>query len=1197
MTDSADNNSPTQADTTAANNKPTKQHWAWRLTKSLLRIGGALFLVCLLLLISTFALLATESGRLWLLGQVQQLLPAHVVSVIIEDPEWPTLGELKVGYLHVSQQHNPLVEATALHAHVDIPALFNKQFHIYELSADTLKVTPPPAREKPKTQPKPLSLTLPQLPTARIDKLHIGQFDLQPLLKAPKNRATPLPPPRKVSITGFASLMGAEPLLLSLTVTEQGRSEPLVWLTATSQDDGLGRAVIEGGIRQPAGGWLAAWLRLPPEQPLDITLNAHLERSPDALKISLDQLALPIKIPRHRATKPLVIHGDLTWGVSDYTIHLNNLELAFEQRRHRISGLITLDALQLEADIQKLNLAIVSPWLPELTGGYISAAGELAWRWSQEPIPRGTFAIDSQVVWQGQSLGAESKLAFDGKQLLIKRANVTLDDMRLSAAGRVNVFERSLSVTTTATHFRDGPVRKLLPPKIAATIPDNVSVHIQSAGGLIRGSFSDPQFIGELNSLGRYAELPFIVHGGIAASKHNAEFYALNAEWGTARASANGLLDWQGDNTALSGELRHVSPDLLTAIGISGPPGLAGFLNADWQVKGPLKRPFVAVDGLFQGGYEHLNSVLPFNLTIVADAQVGTLDQLSVNINTLQVATFKRPLLNISGRVNAQDNDLKILVKRLPTQLLDALGYRLGNGRAEARLQLAGSFLAPSLNGYLSYGETIGLRDASDERREVPLIWHANINSEGGELLIDSSFTLDRASAGDVQIELPWHSYLNFALTQAGGDVPTTGSIQTQMDTSALQLFLDADQTTILGQLETDLTLEGTASAPILTGEIMFKNGLIRHAATGTLLSDIQVYALAEQERINLVTAFARDGEGGKLRAKGHVDWRKPDSPNTIDLTLIAEQANLINTDNAKGAISGEASMKGGMQQIDVTGKFLVQPLSINIDSTPAASIPELKVTEVFEEDDADNSRGSKLPPVNLDITVTIDKQAFIRGRGLTAELAGKVKVEGTAERPKVAGHFKTLRGQIKLLQKPLVLNEGQAQFSNDAFSYSIPATYDTGDTEITLVVSGNQDELKLDLSSVPSLPQEEILARLLFGESVQDISAWQAMSLASAINTISNGSSFDPVGATRDKLGFDSLSIDQNSEENGGGVNVGVGKYLNERVYLELERSNNPAQPWQGNLKIDLTDELRLNSTTGNEGKTSANIEWRHDY
>ena len=1177
--------------------KPAKRHWAWRLTKVFLRIGAALFVVCLLLIMSAFMLLATEGGRLWVLGQVQQLLPANIVSVVIEEPEWPALGEIKLGYLHVSQQRNPLVEATQLHAHVDIPALFKKQFHIYELSADKLKVTPPPAREKPKTQPKPLSLALPQLPTARIDKLQVNQFDLRPLVKAPATGGAALPPPSNVSITGFASLMGEQPLLLSLTITEEGHSEPLVWLKATSQDDGLGRAVIEGGVWQPTGEWLSTWLKLPAEQPIDIRLNAHLERSPDALKVSLDELALPVKIPRHKGTKPLVVRGDLTWGVSDYTIHLNNLELEFEKRRHRVSGLITLDAMQLETDIQKLNLAIASPWVPKLTGGYLSAEGELAWRWSQEPIPRGSFALDSQIIWQGQKLGAESKLSLDGKQLRIKRTNVTLGDMRLSAAGRVNVFDRTLAVTTTATHFRDEPIRKLLPPAIAAKIPQNVSVHVQKAGGLIRGAFNDPQFIGELNSLGQYAGLPFILHGGIAASAKNAEFYALNAEWGTARAKANGLLDWSGNNTALDGELRHVAPDLLEALGIAKPQGLVGFLNADWQVKGPLKQPFVAVDGLFQGGYEHLNSVLPFKLNVVADAQVGALDKLSVNIETLQVATFTRPLLNISGRVNSQDNDLKIIIKRLPTDLLEALGYPIGSGRAEARLQLAGSFVAPSLNGYISYGETIGLRDANDERREVPLIWHANLSSEEGDLLVDSSFTLDRESAGDLQIQLPWHSYLNFAMTQSGGDVPTTGSIQTQIDTSALQLFLDADQTTILGQLETDLTLEGTASAPILTGEILFKNGLVRHAATGTLLNDIQVYALAEKERINLVTAFARDGEGGSLRGSGHIDWRKPDSPNTVDLTLTAEQANLINTDNAKGAISGEAKVNGGMKGLDVKGKFLVQPLNINIDSTPAASIPELKVTEVYEEDDEKKARGSNMPPVNLDITVNIDKQAFIRGRGLTAELAGKVKVSGTAKRPKVAGNFKTLRGEIKLLQKPLLLSEGQAQFSNDAFSYSIPATYDTGDTEITIVVSGNEDELKLDLSSVPSLPKEEILARLLFGDSVQNISAWEAISLASAVNTLSNGSSFDPVGSTRDKLGFDSLSIDQNSEENGGGVNVGVGKYLNERVYLELERSSNPAQPWQGNLKIDLTDELRLNSTTGNEGKTSANIEWRHDY
>jgi translocation and assembly module TamB len=145
--------------------------------------------------------------------------------------------------------------------------------------------------------------------------------------------------------------------------------------------------------------------------------------------------------------------------------------------------------------------------------------------------------------------------------------------------------------------------------------------------------------------------------------------------------------------------------------------------------------------------------------------------------------------------------------------------------------------------------------------------------------------------------------------------------------------------------------------------------------------------------------------------------------------------------------------------------------------------------------------------------------------------------------------------------------------------------------------MSGGPDSLTLELSSVPALPQEEILSRLLFGTNVQNITALQAITLANAINTLSNGSRFDPIGSARDKLGIDSLRLEQGDKDAGGGIDVGVGKYLNERVYLEVERSNNPAEPWQGNVQIDLTDEFRLKSTTGTQGKTRAELQWRRDY
>ena len=173
---------------------------------------------------------------------------------------------------------------------------------------------------------------------------------------------------------------------------------------------------------------------------------------------------------------------------------------------------------------------------------------------------------------------------------------------------------------------------------------------------------------------------------------------------------------------------------------------------------------------------------------------------------------------------------------------------------------------------------------------------------------------------------------------------------------------------------------------------------------------------------------------------------------------------------------------------------------------------------------------------------------------------------------------------------------KGDVEFSNDAAFVAVEATYTHSEQTITANLSGTPDQLEIQLSSQPSMPEDEILAYIIFGKSVQDISPVQALQLASAVDTLRGEGGFDPVDATRQLLGADTLYVE--SAEGGSGLNVGVGKYLNEKVYLELQRTSNPSQPWKGQLEIELTPNLNLESSTGGKsGIEGAQLKWKHNY
>ena len=79
-----------------------------------------------------------------------------------------------------------------------------------------------------------------------------------------------------------------------------------------------------------------------------------------------------------------------------------------------------------------------------------------------------------------------------------------------------------------------------------------------------------------------------------------------------------------------------------------------------------------------------------------------------------------------------------------------------------------------------------------------------------------------------------------------------------------------------------------------------------------------------------------------------------------------------------------------------------------------------------------------------------------------------------------------------------------------------------------TLSIDGTARNPKITLSSVPALPQDEVLAHLLFGSGVGKLGALEVAEIAAGLATLTGaGGGFgDPLDKVRQGLGLDRLSI-----------------------------------------------------------------------
>ena len=147
------------------------------------------------------------------------------------------------------------------------------------------------------------------------------------------------------------------------------------------------------------------------------------------------------------------------------------------------------------------------------------------------------------------------------------------------------------------------------------------------------------------------------------------------------------------------------------------------------------------------------------------------------------------------------------------------------------------------------------------------------------------------------------------------------------------------------------------------------------------------------------------------------------------------------------------------------------------------------------------------------------------------------------------------------------------------------------------LNVGGYASAPKIGFSSTPELPQDEVLAQLLFRRGIKDLSPFEIASIAAALaeatGAISAGT--NPLDRVRRGLGLDRLSVGGGT--NGAGPSVEAGRYIGRGVYVGAKQGTTGAQT-QATVQVDITRGLKLQTdvgtgTGGNSVGLSYQFEW----
>ena len=403
------------------------------------------------------------------------------------------------------------------------------------------------------------------------------------------------------------------------------------------------------------------------------------------------------------------------------------------------------------------------------------------------------------------------------------------------------------------------------------------------------------------------------------------------------------------------------------------------------------------------------------------------------------------------------------------------------------------------------------------------------------------------------------------------------------------------------GPLAIGADFSGHIGAPQVRGLLRGKGLRYENNAYGTVVDQLDLDSRFNDTRLDIVSLTGRAGDGGTVSASGYADLAA-DKGFPIDIRVKLAKARLARSKAIDATVSGTLAVtndkaNGAM----IAGDLVLDRTRYNILRPAAAEVVELEGVRRKNAAPVAVKPATGAPSVfKLAIKVSAPNQIFVQGMGLEAEWRAALTVGGTADTPVIVGSVNLERGTYAFGGRRFDLSRGIIRFAGEVPpnpTLDIEATTTVEGLTATIDITGRAYAPEIAFTSTPALAQDEVLSRLLFGSLIAALTPTQALQLASSLNTLrgSSGGGFNPLATLRKATGIDRLRLLGADNTTGAGPSVAAGKYISNRIYVEVTTDAKGYSTTQ--LEIGLTRTLRLLSAVSSFGTSNVGLKYSRDY
>ncbi|MEM5492184.1 translocation/assembly module TamB domain-containing protein [Hoeflea sp. AS16] len=531
-----------------------------------------------------------------------------------------------------------------------------------------------------------------------------------------------------------------------------------------------------------------------------------------------------------------------------------------------------------------------------------------------------------------------------------------------------------------------------------------------------------------------------------------------------------------------------------------------------------------------------------------------------------------------------------IAITGLPLTSVNAVAPGAGlSGALSGTVSLRGTASAPVVEYDLNASDVRAA--AASSVADVPL----SINTTGDFRADRLSFNANASGGG-------------LAFTASGG-LQTSGTqaisakINGSVPFSLLSGAIAQQGLALTGTAQANISVDGSLGAPQISGAITTSGSRLVDGRTGIAIDNLSADIGLTAGQASIRSLSGDLSSGGKISGSGTVGI-DPASNFPSNLKLKVARGRYADGQMVATRFDADLTLTGPLTLLpQLGGSVRLDETTIVIPDSLPSSISRLDVTHKnapssiqsqAERLSGDGSGGSS-GGLGLDVQVQASR-IFIRGRGMDVELGGSLRLTGNTGAPVAAGGFDLVRGRLSILGKRLDFTRGTLGFAGSVVPIlDLAASSQSGSTTVTVEITGPANAPVFSFSSSPALPEDEVLAQLVFGRSISSLSPLQIAQLAEAAGQLTGAVKGGGVlEQLRRATGVD--DIDVRTDEETGDTSLGVGKYLNDRTYLGIE-SGSSAGSGKARIDLDIGKGIKLRGEAGSGGETKGGIFYEREY